>query len=82
MAAAYAVVLVTAEMYDRYRRDAVAKAQEEADKKFEALAQERRLPLVTRNPEPRVMTHEEMTNFFPGAYLHGLVGLFFTADIT
>lgn len=82
MALAYAVVLVAAELYDHERRNSVAEAQAAADKRFEAIAQEARKTLVTRNPEPHVMTYPEMRNHFPTANLDGLVGLFFTADIT
>lgn len=82
MALAYAVVLASSEMFDKYKRDTVAEAQRAADQKFEALAQANMKGLVTRNPEPRVMTHPEMRNAFPGINLDGLVGLYFTADIT
>lgn len=82
MALAYAVVPVTAQLFDRNRRDAVAMAQAEADKRFEAIAQENRQTLVTRNPEPRVMSHEELRKLLPTANLHNIVGLYFTADIS
>lgn len=82
MALAYAIVLVTGELFDHNRRDTVQMAQDAADLKFEALAQENMKGLVTRNPEPHVMSHEEMRNHFPHANLHNLVGLRFTADIT
>lgn len=82
MAMAYAVVFAASELFDRHRRETVQEAQREADKRFEAIAQQNRLTLVTRNPEPRVMTHPEMRNAFPNINLDGLVGLYFTADIT
>jgi hypothetical protein len=82
MALAYAVVLVSTELYDQQRMDAVQTAQGAADKKFESLAQQARKTLVTRNPEPRVMSYEEMQNAFPGANLDNLIGLYFTADIS
>lgn len=82
MALAYAVVLVNSEMFDREKRLAVETAQAEADRKFETIAVENRLTQVTRNPEPRVMTYQEMRNGFPHINLDGLVGLYFTADIT
>lgn len=81
MALAYAVVLVAEDLYRSDQRSAVEAAQRQADKRFEALAQENRLTLVTRNPEPRVMTHPEMRNAFPEAPVELLVGLYFTADI-
>ena len=46
------------------------------------MAQEAMKATVTRNPEPRVMTYLEMRNAFPHTNLDGLVGLYFTADIT
>lgn len=82
MALAYAVVLVTGDLFDKYRRDTVEAAQAEADRKFEAIAQEVRKPTVTRNPEPHVMTDPELRKALPGVNLHGLVGLYFTADIS
>lgn len=84
MALAYAVVLVAEDLYRGDQRSAVQAAQAQADKRFEALAQEARKTLVTRNPEPRVMTHPEMRNAFPamGEQLNQLVGLYFTADIS
>lgn len=82
MALAYAVILANTELFDRQRRDTVQQAQAAADRRFEELAQQARKTLVTRNPEPRVMTWDEMRNAFPGANLDGLVGLYFTADIT
>lgn len=82
MAMAYVVVLVSTEMFDGNRRDSVAAAQAQADRRFENIAQEARLTLVTRNPEPRVMSHLELRKLFPEANLHEVVGLYFTADIT
>jgi len=82
MALAYAVIFADSTLYDNERRDTVQLAQRAADEKFEAIAQANRLTLVTRNPEPRVMTYLEMRNAFPGINLDGLVGLYFTADIT
>lgn len=82
MAQAYAIVMASTEMYDGDRRGTVQAAQQEADKKFEEMARKARLTKVTRNPEPHVMTHSEMRNHLPHANLDGLVGLFFTADIT
>ena len=82
MTLAYAVILADSTLFDRQRRDTVQEAQAAADKRFEALAQENRLTMVTRNPEPRVMTYPEMRNAFQGINLDGLVGLYFTADIT
>lgn len=84
MALAYAVVLVAEDLYKGDQRSAVEAAQHQADKKFEQLAQDNRRTLVTRNPEPRVMTHPEMRAAFPalGDRLNSLVGLYFTADIT
>lgn len=82
MALAYAVVPVDSRLFDQNRRDAVQLAQQEADKKFEQIAQEARLTLVTRNPEPRVMSYEEMRKWLPAGNLEGIVGLYFTADIS
>uniref|UniRef100_A0AAU6R5C9 Minor tail protein n=1 Tax=Micrococcus phage Olihed TaxID=3092209 RepID=A0AAU6R5C9_9CAUD len=82
MALAYAVIFASTELFDRHRRDTVQEAQRAADQKFEAIAQQNRLTMVTRNPEPRVMTYPEMRNAFPGVNLDGIVGLYFTADIT
>lgn len=82
MALAYAVILVDSRLYDQNKRDAVAMAQQSADEKFEMIAQEARKALVTRNPEPRVMTHPEMRQNFPHANLDQIVGLYFTADIS
>lgn len=82
MALAYAVILANTELFDRQRLDTVQQAQAAADRRFEELAQQARKTLVTRNPEPRVMTWDEMRNAFPGVNLDGLVGLYFTADIT
>lgn len=83
MALAYAVVLVSTELYDHDRYNTVGRAQAAADKQFEKLAQERMKTLVTRNPEPRVMTVPELRNAFPDPdfNLVGLMGLYFTADI-
>lgn len=82
MAMAYAVILATTEMFDGDRRGTVQAAQREADRKFETMAREALLTQVTRNPEPRIMTWAEMRNAFPHMHLDGLVGLYFTADIT
>lgn len=81
MSMAYAVILVSTELYDSYQRDTVQEAQHAADKKFEALAQAAMKGTVTRNPEPRVMTYDEMRQAFPELNLNGIVGLYFTADI-
>lgn len=82
MALAYAVILVDTRLFDRDNRDTVREAQVAADKRFEQVAQEARLTLVTRNPEPKVMTYLELRKAFPQANLDGLTGLYFTADIT
>lgn len=82
MALAYAVILVTEQLYDGDQRTAVQEAQRQADNQFERIAQEARLTMVTRNPEPRVMTYLELRGAFPHTNLHGLVGLYFTADIS
>lgn len=82
MSLAYAVVLVDDQMLKNQKRDTVAAAQHAADDKFRVIAQEARLTKVTRNPEPRVMTHAELRNAYPLANLEGLTGLYFTADIT
>jgi hypothetical protein len=82
MALAYAVIFADKDLWEREQRMTVQEAQRAADLRFEAIAQEARLTLVTRNPEPRVMTYLEMRNAFPGINLEGLVGLYFTADIT
>lgn len=82
MAMAYAIVLVTDELFKANHRDAVQAAQHAADTQFEKLAQEAMKGLVTRNPEPHIMSPEEMREHFPSANLHGLTGLRFTADIT
>lgn len=82
MALAYAVVLVSEEIYKGDQRSAVQAAQHAADQRFEKLAQDNRMTLVTRNPEPRVMTHPEMRNAYPEVRVERLVGLYFTADIS
>lgn len=82
MALAYAVIFASTELWDHQRHDTLARAQAAADEKFEAIAQNARKTLVTRNPEPRVMTWDEMRNAFPDLNLEGIVGLYFTADIT
>lgn len=82
MALAYAVVFADSRMFDRERRAVVEQAQQAADEKFEAIAQASMKGTVTRNPEPRVMTWPEMRNAFPHINLDGLVGLYFTADIS
>ncbi|WNN96087.1 hypothetical protein SEA_SCHIMMELS22_56 [Microbacterium phage Schimmels22] len=82
MALAYAVVLADSRLYDTQKHDTLQRAQAAADQKFEALAQGSRKTLVTRNPEPRVMTYPEMRKAFPNINLDGLVGLYFTADIS
>ncbi|QKN87756.1 hypothetical protein IXEL_56 [Microbacterium phage Ixel] len=82
MALAYAVIFASTEMYDHHRHETLQMAQKAADEKFEAIAQGARKTLVTRNPEPRVMTWPEMRNAFPDINLDGLVGLYFTADIS
>jgi len=79
---AYAVVLADSKMFDQFRRDTVAEAQRAADQRFEKLAREARKTTVTRNPEPHVMTWSELRQAMPTANLDGLVGLYFTADIT
>ena len=82
MALAYAVVFVNKELWEHEQCMSVQEAHRAADQRFEGLAQEARLTLVTRNPEPRVMTYLEMRNAYPDLNLDGLVGLYFTADIT
>lgn len=82
MALAYAVIFASTELWDHQRSDTLARAQAAADEKFEAIAQGARKTLVTRNPEPRIMTWDEMRNAFPDLNLEGIVGLYFTADIT
>ncbi|QZE10346.1 hypothetical protein SEA_LUNA18_59 [Microbacterium phage Luna18] len=84
MALAYSVVLVEAGLFDHDREDSIRHAQREADKKFEALAQESRKTLVTRDPEPRVMTVPELEKLLPGIGPQALlvVGLYFTAEIS
>lgn len=82
MPLAYAVVLVTTGLFDHDREDTIRAAQREADKKFEQLATDVRKTLVTRNPEPRVMSVPELQQQFPYAELDGLVGLYFEADIS
>ncbi|AXQ52921.1 hypothetical protein SEA_NEFERTHENA_58 [Microbacterium phage Neferthena] len=82
MALAYAVIFANTELWDNQRYDTLQRAQAAADEKFEAIAQDARKTLVTRNPEPRIMTYLEMRNAFPDLNLDGLVGLYFTADIT
>ena len=82
MALAYAVVFADADLFTRHRLDTVQQAQQAADRRFEAIAQESFKTQVTRNPEPRIMTYPEMRNAFPNINLDGLVGLYFTADIT
>jgi len=79
---AYAVILADSTLFEKDRRDTVEVAQRAADERFQSIAEEARLTLVTRNPEPRVMTYLEMRNAFPALNLDGLVGLYFTADIT
>jgi len=79
---AYAVILADSTLFEKDRRDTVEVAQRAADERFQSIAEEARLTLVTRNPEPRVMTYLEMRNAFPQLNLDGLVGLYFTADIT
>ena len=82
MAQAYAVIMADAKLFDSNRRDTVQEAQHAADKRFEEIAQEARLTKVVRTPEPHIMTHSEIRNHLPHANLDGLVGLFFTADIS
>lgn len=82
MAEAYAVILVAGDLYDHDRQDTVRMAQRAADEKFEALATDVRKTLVTRNPEPRVMTVPELQRQFPEMDLENLVGLYFSADIS
>lgn len=82
MAEAYAVILVTTGLFDHDRQDTIRMAQREADKKFEQLATDVRKTLVTRDPEPRIMTVPELQQQFPFVDLEGLVGLYFTADIS
>ena len=82
MSLAYAVVFVDARFYDEQTRVAEGFAQEEADRKFEQIAQENRRTLITRNPEPRVMTYDEVKQSFPQVNAYAVVGLYFTADIT
>lgn len=82
MPVAYAVVLVNDEFFKSQKRDTVQAAQAAADNKFEKIAQEARLTKVLRNPEPRVMTYDELRQAYPYANLDGITGLYFTADIT
>lgn len=82
MPQAYSVILVDVGLFDHDRQDTIRAAQVEADKKFEALAQDTRKTLVTRDPEPRVMTVPELQRLLPGVDTEGLVGLYFTADIS
>lgn len=82
MALAYIVILVNDELYSHDKRDTVAQAQSAADQRFKRLAEEANLTQVTRNPEPRVMTYQELRKAVPYANLDGLTGLYFTADIT
>ncbi|QXO13650.1 hypothetical protein SEA_MANDALORIAN_58 [Microbacterium phage Mandalorian] len=82
MPQAYQVVFVEVGLYNHDPRGAVQMAQQSADQKFEALAQEARLTRVTRDPEPRVMTYPEVANAFPEIDPNTVVGLYFTADIT
>ncbi len=82
MALAYAVIFADSRLFDTQREDTLQRAQAAADQKFEGIAQQARKTLVTRNPEPRVMSHPEMRNAFPHLNLDGLVGLYYTADIS
>lgn len=82
MPQAYAVVLATVQLFDHDRQDTIRAAQKEADEQFEKIAVDSRKTLVTRDPEPRVMTVPELQQQFPGMVLDGLVGLYFTADIS
>lgn len=84
MPQAYAVVLVANELLDHDREDTIRVAQREADTQFEKLAQETRKTLVTRNPEPRVMTVPELEQLLPGIdpAVSRVTGLYFTADIS
>lgn len=82
MPQAYNIVLVTTQLFDHDRQDTIRAAQREADKKFEELAISVRKTLVTRDPEPRVMSVPELQQQFPHADLDGLIGLYFTADIS
>lgn len=82
MAEAYTIVLVDETLWKTERSRFTQIAQQAADQKFEKLAQDNMKGLVTRNPEPREMSHEELRKYMPYAVLDGLVGLYFTADIT
>ena len=82
MALAYAVVLVNKQLFDQNRHDSIRTAQQEADGRLEQMAQEARLTLVTRNPEPRIMSYEGLRKMLPEGDISNLVGLYFTADIT
>jgi len=84
MPLAYAVVLVNNTLLGHDRQDAIRVAQLEADKKFEALAVDSRKTLVTRDPEPRVMTVPELKQLLPGIdpIEAQVTGLYFTADIS
>lgn len=82
MSLAYAVVLVADELLQHHARETVQEAQRAADRQFEQLAVGSRRTRVMRNPEPRVMTHEELRQAYPYMPLDGLTGLYFTADIT
>ena len=82
MPQAYAVILVNDEFFKSQKRDTVQAAQAAADKKFEAIATDARLTRVMRNPEPHVMSPDELRKAMPYANLDGLTGLYFTADIS
>lgn len=84
MPQAYAVVLVANQLLDHDRLDTIRAAQLEADRQFESLAQDTRKTLVTRDPEPRVMTVPELQKLLPGIdpEVAQVTGLYFTADIS
>lgn len=82
MAMAYAVILVNDDLWKREKRIVTQEAQAAADKRFEKLAQDNLKTRVLRNPEPHVMSYEELRKAMPYTNLDGLTGLYFTADIT
>lgn len=82
MPQAYAVILVDNGLLDHDRQDTIRVAQIEADKKFEKLAQDTRKTLVTRDPEPRIMTVPELQQLLPFDAPPNVTGLYFTADIS
>lgn len=86
MAVAYAVVMVSADLWDHSRSQCIELGQEQADARFREMAEESRLTQVTRlGAEPHVMARDEVRNLFPqlsGDLLDHIVGLYYQADIT